>query len=143
MIGQLLESGNWDPFAEMRQLQRQMNRLFERHYPGSVDFPPVNIWTNEDDVVLTAEIPGVNVDDLDISVQGNVLTLKGSQKEEQLNENETYHRRERATGNFQRSWRLPFNVDKDNIDAKLEKGVLKLTLPRAEQDKPKKIEVKS
>ncbi len=144
MIGPLIENRLWDPWDGIRHLQRQMNRLLDRQYPALIEFPAVNIWANEQDVVLTAELPGMAPDDLEISVQNNMVTLKGSLKEEeQLKENERYHREERATGSFQRSWRLPFNVDRDHVEAKLENGVLTLTLPRSEEDKPKKIQIKS
>lgn len=143
MIGPLLKAAEWSPWTEMRELQRQMNRLLDRGYPYSVQFPAVNVWTTEEDVVLTAELPGVAAADLDIAVQGNTLTLKGSVNPETFKEEGTYHRKERQTGDFSRSWRLPFDVDRDKVEAKLEKGVLKLTLPRTEEDKPRKIKVKS
>lgn len=142
MIAQLLDR-SWEPWSEMRQLQRQMNHLFDRHYGGASEFPPVNIWSGEDDIVLTSEIPGVKADDLDISVKGNILTLKGSRKIDEPEGDRAWHRRELSDGAFERSWRLPFSVDADGIDARLENGVLKLTLPRAEKDKPKKIKVNS
>jgi HSP20 family protein len=92
---------------------------------------------------VTAEIPGVEASDLDISVHNNTLTLRGSVSPEKAEEGRKYHRRERAGGSFARSWQLPFEVDREKVDAKLTNGVLELTLPRSVKDKPKKIQVKS
>jgi len=134
---------DWAPWSELRDIQNRMSRLFESGFQLAEEFPPVNIWTADDDVVVTAEIPGVEASDLDISVHGNTLTLRGSLSHEQPEEGQRYHRRERNSGSFARSWHLPFEVDREKIDAKLESGVLELTLPRSEQDKPKKIQVKT
>jgi len=135
---------DWDPWRDFRRLQRDMNRLFGDSFGWtSREYPAVNLWRGDEDVVLTAEIPGVETDDLDIAVHDNTLTLRGSRKAETLQEGETYHRQERGTGSFVRSVQLPFEVEADKVEAKLEKGILHLTLPRAEADKPKKIEVKT
>jgi HSP20 family protein len=121
-----------------------MNRLMGGS-PGwtAREYPAVNLWRGDDDVVLTAEIPGVEPEDLDISVQNHTVTLRGSRKAESLKEGESYHRQERGSGSFVRTVQLPFEADANNVEAKLEKGILRLTLPRAEADKPKKIAVKT
>jgi len=134
---------DWDPWSDLERMRRRMNRMFEGGITSPEAFPPVNIWTADDDVFVTSEIPGVVASDLDISVHGNRLTLRGSLPKEQPEEGRRYHRRERNSGSFARSWQLPFEVDREKIDAKLENGVLELTLPRSEQDKPKKIQIKS
>ncbi len=135
----------WDPWSEFGDFERAMNRVFGDLYPTRAEYPPINIWTGQDDVVLTAELPGLEPDDLDISVQENTLTLRGAPKgkESEPREGETMHRRECVRAGFSRSWRLPFEVDGDKVDAKLENGILKLMLPRSEASKPKKIEVKA
>jgi HSP20 family protein len=121
-----------------------MNRLFGDSYSRTArEYPAVNLWRGDEDVLLTAELPGLQAGDLDISVQDNTLTLRGERKPDTLQEGETYHRQERGTGSFVRSIQLPFEVDPDKVEARLEKGILRLTLPRAEADKPKKIAVKS
>lgn len=136
-----------DMWHEMNRLQREMNRLFRssdsvqlHHAPG---FPAVNIWANEEGQVITAEIPGVEPEDLDISVTGEILTLSGTRKQEQVGDGTTFHRRERGYGNFKRSIQLPYPVQADKIEAKFKNGVLSIALPRAEEDKPRKIVVKS
>jgi HSP20 family protein len=103
----------------------------------------MNIWTNEDGATITAELPGLSPEDIDISVVGNALTLSGSRKPEELNDGDKYHRRERNYGQFSRSFELPFQIEANQVEAKFEKGVLHIFAPRAEADKPKKITVKS
>lgn len=135
----------WDPWSDFGNFERAMNRVFGDLYPTRTEYPPVNIWTGKDDVVLTAELPGLESDDLDISVHENMLTLRCSPKEEQreAREGEMYHRRECMHAGFSRSWRLPFEVDGNKVEAALKDGILKLTLPRSEASKPKKIQIKA
>jgi len=135
---------DWDPWREFRRWQRDMNRLLGTSGERAVrEYPAVNVWRGDADVVLTAELPGVKANDLEISVHENVVTLRGSCNADTLAEGETYHRQERGSGSFVRSVQLPFEVDADKVEAKLDKGVLHLTLPRAEAQKPKKIAVKT
>lgn len=146
MIGTRLNRFSWDndPWRDLRRLQRDMNRLFGES-AGLVtrEYPAVNIWTGDEDIVVSAEIPGMESTDLDITVHENTLTLRGSLKGDKLQKGETYHRQERGNGSFVRSVQLPFAVEANKVDAKLEKGILSLTLPRAESEKPKKIEIKT
>jgi len=136
------------PWAEMERMQREMNRLFSdsfslaggRTAPG---YPAMNVWTNEEGAVLTAELPGVNPADIDIAVVGDTLTLTGSRAPEELGEGTQYHRRERGYGRFSRSFQLPFKVEPDKVEARFDQGILHLSLPRAEADKPRKIVVKT
>lgn len=134
----------WDPWTDMERLQNEMNKLFARHSTRTApDFPAVNVWTSEEQASVTTEVPGVSAEDIDISVVGKTLTLRGTRKPEKLAEGEKYHRRERGFGDFVRTVELPYRVSPDKVDAKFSKGVLYITLPRAEEDKPKKITVKS
>jgi HSP20 family protein len=94
-------------------------------------------------VVVTAELPGVNAEDVDISVVNDILTVSGSRQPDELQTGERYHRRERNFGRFSRTFQLPFQVDTNAVDAMLEKGVLHVSLPRAESDKPRKIAIQS
>jgi HSP20 family protein len=103
----------------------------------------MNVWAYEDGAVVTAELPGVNTEDIDISVVGDTLTLTGSRQPDELKEDETYHRRERGYGRFTRAFQLPFQVEADKVEAIFEQGVLHISLPRAEADKPKKIAIKT
>lgn len=134
-------------WREMDRLQREMNRLFSSYDPGvtrsAPSYPPINLWADEESVLLKAELPGVKADHLDISIEENTLVLSGERFKEEIPENGSYHRRERGAGKFTRSVNLPFRVDQKEVDAELNHGVLTVKLPRAEEDKPKKITVKS
>ncbi len=134
-------------WREVNRLQREMNRLFEDYYPSRVRrapaFPALNVWTNEDGLNITAEVPGVHPEDIDISVVGDTLTLSGERRPDELKEGARYHRQERGYGSFSRSLQLPYMVDVRKVNATFRNGVLNIELPRAEQDKPRKISVKS
>jgi HSP20 family protein len=139
-------------WEEMDKLQREMNRMFDSRLTNQFtegtgsrqDFPAMNVWTKADmGQVITAEIPGMNVDDLDIKVVGEILTISGSRPAPVSDEHIRYHRQERGFGNFTRTVQLPFPIDIDKVEANYEKGVLKVWLPRAESDKPRKITVKA
>ena len=133
-------------WQEMENLQREMNRLFSDFMPtrfrAASEFPAMNIWADENSVLVTAELPGIKVDDLDINVLGENLTISGERTPEELPEDAQYHRRERGFGKFTRSIQLPYQVDVKKVNASFKNGVLSITLPRAESDKPKKIAVK-
>lgn len=131
---------------DLDRLQREMNRLFEnfdRAFTPAANFPAVNLWMNEEGAVVTAELPGVDVKALDISVVGDTLTLSGERKPVEFSGEAVYHRQERGMGKFSRVIDLPFVVDSGKVQATLEKGILRILLPRAEQDKPRKISVKT
>jgi HSP20 family protein len=134
-------------WREMEDLQRQMNRLFEDFLPTrfrvAPEYPAVNIWADEESVLVTAELPGIKAEDLDINVLGENLTISGTRPQDEVPEEARYHRRERGFGKFSRTIQLPFQVDVKNVKAAFKNGVLSITLPRAESDKPKKITVKS
>jgi HSP20 family protein len=133
----------WD---EMDRLQREMNRLFD-HYDRPelplAGYPAVNVWMNDEAAVITAELPGVDVKDLDISVVGETVTLSGERNRDDLPKEVTYHRQERGIGKFSRTIDLPFSVDAGKVQATLEKGILRVLLPRSEKDKPRKVIVKA
>lgn len=138
----------WSPWSDFGDFERAMNRVFGDMYPTRTEHPPVNVWTGKDDAVLTAELPGIEPEDLDISVHENTLVLRyaakeDEQKKEEEEEGEAYHRRECVHASFSRSWRLPFEVDGDKAEAKLQNGILKLLLPRSEASKPKKVQIKA
>jgi len=139
------DSRAWSPFEELRSLQREMNRLFDGYDSGTAmsRFPALNVWGNEENVVVTAELPGLQPDDLDISVVNNQLTIKGERKSDKPSENAVCHRCERDTGRFVRTVRLPFTVESSKVSARYENGVLTIYLPRHEATKPKRIEIKA
>jgi len=136
------------PFTRYMSPWREMSRLFERMptWPGlsvAPGYPAVNVWTQTDGAVVTAELPGVEPECIDISVQEDTLTVRGTREGEEVDENVTYHRRERRSGSFARTIQLPFRVQGDGVEATFEKGVLHISLPRAKEDRPKRITVKA
>ena len=133
----------WDPFADLNRIQRE----FEKNYFGPrtrpADFaPPVDVHEDGEALVLRAEVPGVKKEDIDVSIDSNVLTLKGERKLEREEEGRRYHRVERSYGTFVRQFQLPSNIDPTSIDAKLTDGVLTLRLQKKAELKPRKIDVK-
>lgn len=149
MFGPYFERGLniWDPWREIRQLREEFDRMMNRRSSTSVnrpsEFPAVNIWSNEENIIVTAELPGVQVDDVNLTVHNDQLTVRGKRQCHECAENEVFHRRERGFGEFVRTIGLPFAVDSEKVDATFSNGILKITLPRAEADKPKQISIKS
>jgi HSP20 family protein len=127
------------PFGELRRLQEEMDRL-RRSATTPQGFPAINVFAHQDGIVITAELPGVKEDGLDVTVQRDTVTLRG-QRQDQPEGAQGYHRRERRSGPFGRTFSLPFQVDPERVEAKLSNGILTLTLHRPEQDKPKRIRV--
>jgi HSP20 family protein len=135
-------------WREMERLQREMNRLFSASAANTEDVcapthPAMNVWTSQDEAIITAELPGVDPNDIDILVTGDTLTVSGIRHADELPDGAVYHRRERGCGQFERSFQLPFPVESGKVEAAFESGVLEITLPRLEADKPKKITVAS
>jgi HSP20 family protein len=130
----------------MDQLQREMNHLFDATSRGRVftapSYPAINIWTNEDGQFISAEMAGVRPDDIDIDVTGDALSISGERKPDEVAKDAHYHRHERSYGSFSRTIQLPFIVDTNKVEANLKNGILMISLPRAEADKPKKITIK-
>jgi len=137
--------GWWSPFDELRSLQREINRIFGGFEVGTSisRFPALNVWANDDNVVVTAELPGLNVEDIELNIINNQLIIKGERKADKPAEEAVCHRCERGAGVFVRTIRLPFAVESDKVEANYENGVLTVTLPRQEQAKPKRIEIKA
>lgn len=132
------------PWAELERMENEMNRMLSRYAsPPASEFPAFNIWESTDQAVVTTEIPGIEPSSIDISVVGSTLTVRGSREPDAAQEGESYHRRERWYGKFSKTVELPFTVQTDKVEARFSRGILTITLPRAEAEKPKKIAVKS
>jgi|SRR5687767_8947214 len=131
-------------WREMARLQNEVNRAFARATDSTTGtFPAVNLWTSEESAVVTSELPGMELQDMELSVVGDTLTIRGKRDPEQLQEGNSYHRRERGWGNFARMVQLPFRVETEEVSATFRNGLLNITLPRAYADRPKKIQVKT
>ena len=132
-------------WREMDRLQHDMNRLFEDFYPiptrNAPSYPAMNLWADEKSALITAELPGLEVKDIDLKILEDTLTISGERSTDDLPENTTYHRRERGAGKFSRSLKLPYTVDTKQVKASFKDGVLEIKLPRSEADRPKKIMV--
>jgi HSP20 family protein len=139
------ELWSWEPLDQLRRLQRDMGRAITDAWHGLAAraFPAVNIWTGHDDAVVTVEVPGVDPQKLDLSVVGDTLTVSGSREPDHLEEGQAFSRRERETGEFSRTVQLPFRVETDKVAAHYAHGILRVTLPRLEADKPKQVTVKA
>ena len=136
--------GMADPFADMRRMQRDMNRMFDGLGTAPRDgHPAINFWAGQDSIVLTAELPGLSQDDIELTVKDGIVTLSGHYPEPQTGEDATWHRRERPQGRFSRSIELPFRIAPDRVEARFANGVLTVEMQRPEEDKPKRIEIKS
>ena len=142
----------WSPAREIASLQQGINRLFEDVFsqPGSYDpdnmgawRPPVDIVDTTEAILIYAEIPGVDKDEVDIEVKDNVLTIKGERESEKKEEKEGFKRVEREWGSFYRRFSLPDTADAEKISAKSKHGVLEITIPKQEKVQPRKISVDS
>jgi len=142
----------WKPFREVSRLRREMDRLWDDFFgPGRRALrplepewaPAVDVSETADKVVVKAEIPGIEAKDIDISLAGDILTIKGEKKSEREEKKENYHLVERSYGSFSRSLRLPAAVQADKIEAGYKQGVLTVTCPKKEVVKPKAIQVKT
>ena len=140
----------WDPFRDIVTLREKMNRLFEdavtargeeKDMISSTWTPSIDIYETENDLVLTAEVPGVEEDDIEIKIEDNTLSLSGDRKFEKETKEENYHRIERSYGSFFRSFTIPRNVDQEKIKAEHDNGVLKISMPKKPESKPKKVKV--
>ena len=139
----------WDPFTEMDQMRRTVDRLFSEFRPyrlasdlrSEFGYVPVDISETDEGFVVTANLPGVEPANVDVQVHGDTVTIKGEAREESEESNGNWLRRERRYGVFARSFTLPATIDSDKAAASFEHGVLKLTLPKSETEKPKSIKV--
>jgi HSP20 family protein len=140
----------YDPFRDLRTLQEEVNRLFSTNMSRAFDdegigrgawAPSVDIYENKDQIVLEAELPGMKQEDFDLSIENNVITLRGERKFEKTDETDNYHRVERSYGAFTRSFTLPQTVSAEGATAEYNNGVLRVTLPKREETKARRIQV--
>ena len=143
----------WEPINDISNLSQRMDRMFEElmgrglgrlaeddRLRGSWS-PAVNILERKDAIVITADLPGLKAEDVDVTVDNGVLTIRGERRLEEASEGETYHRVERVYGVFERTFTLPNSVDVNRIDAKFRNGEMLVTLPKREESKPRAVKV--
>ncbi|WP_164103233.1 Hsp20/alpha crystallin family protein [Candidatus Laterigemmans baculatus] len=144
-----MASMRWEPLAEVNRLRNEMDRVFGRYGDrrssplAAPAYPPMNLWEDDDNLFLEAELPGVGPEDLEIYVTGgNQLSLKGQRKRPETPQG-TWHRQEREEGSYSRMLELPCRVDSEHVSAEFRHGVLTLTLPKSPEVKPRRITVKA
>lgn len=131
-----------EPFAVMRSMLRDFDPFTPPRAAQPV-FPAVNVWQGDEAVAITAELPGIDPSDIDISIKNNVLTIAGERKAPEAFDSARRHRSERSYGKFSRALRLPFAAADDKVEARMTNGVLRIVVGRPEEDKPKKIEIRA
>jgi HSP20 family protein len=144
----------WNPTNEAANLSQRMERLFdemvgrglwrnseERPLRGTW-VPAVNILERPDAMVISADLPGLKAEDVEVTVEDGILSIRGERKLEETSEGESYHRVERIYGVFERTFTLPNSVDVDKIDARFSSGEMTLTLPKREESKPRSVKIK-
>jgi HSP20 family protein len=143
----------WDPFRELERLRREMDRISENVAParawtvgflpgtGARQYPRINVAEIEEGYVAEALAPGIDPQALDLNVKENVLTISGEKKAPEGVKTEAFHRSERAAGRFVRTLELPADIDAGKVKASYSDGILRVTLPKAEAAKPRRIEV--
>lgn len=131
-------------WRDFDRLNDAITRSFLENGSASVrSFPPLNVYTREDEAFVQAFLPGIDIEDIDLSVKDNSLTIRGKKREEDLSEGTEVHVREVFSGDFSRTLEFPFRLDSERVTADLKNGVLGILLPRAEADKPKKIRIQT
>ena len=139
----------WDPYQELAAFSDRLNRTIHNSYPPRTEdsfgawAPPVDIFERQDHLVIRAEVPGVQKEDMDVRIENGVLTLHGERKQDPEVREENAHRTERTYGSFARSFSLPTTVDASKVSATYKDGVLEVTVPKAEAAKPKMIEIRA
>lgn len=139
----------WEPVREMMTLREAMDRLFDDAFTHPINMgtvsamPAIDMYQNEDDLIVKASLPGLTKDNVDITIAENVLTLRGEYKTNENEADKAYHIREQRYGIFERALRLPTDVEVDKAKAEFENGILNITLPKAEAVKPKLISIKA
>lgn len=141
----------WKPFRELERVRREMDRFWDSFFEdrparrgeeGREWLPSLDVSETDKDIVVRAEIPGIDPKDIDISLTNDLLTIKGEKQQEKEEKDENYHLVERSYGSFTRSVRIPGQVQNDKIGASYKNGILKVTLPKSEEAKKKEIKIK-
>jgi HSP20 family protein len=141
----------WDPFRDLVSIQDELNRLFGRTFSGSEDtrptasgnwMPSMDVFETQDKIVTEIELPGIDPEQVDVSVEDSTLTVTGSREFTDEMKDENVHRVERRYGAFARAITLPQTADTEHVEARFDKGVLRVEVPKVERAKPKRIEIK-
>ena len=140
MYGTILKR-SWSPWAELETMERVFDDIFGSVSTGTGSSLKTDSWVKDDTAHIVVDLPGVAKDSVDIAMEGRSITISGERKAPETAEGDSWHRRERWYGKFEKSFTLPFNVEQDKVKAEFRDGVLKVTLPKAEAEKPMKIAI--
>lgn len=153
MVPVMWSRSPWSIFDELESLRENMNQSLagnggaagreSQAWRRGSTYPPMNVWSSAEGLVIDAEIPGIDPKDIEVAVKGDELTLSGKVNVAGPVDGETYYRRERASGEFVRTLQLPFRVEPGAVKASARNGVLRLTVPRSEDEKPRKIAIEA
>jgi len=148
-MANLSRRGGWDPFASWSELGRWdpfrdflLGRMLERGGGYAEFIPTFEVKETKDALIIVADVPGVNKEDIDVSLQGNLLTVSGKREEETKRDEENYHMEERSFGSFTRSFTLPAGIDVGQLSAELDNGVLRVVIPKGPEAKSQKVQIK-
>jgi HSP20 family protein len=133
----------WDPFRDMKSVEDEFDRLLGRAYSRNAWVPALDVRETDDNFELTLDLPGIDPDDVSVNYEDGMLTVSGKRDFSEERQGETWHRIERSFGTFARSVRLPRTANAEKIEARFDKGVLTISVPKAETAKPRQIEVRS
>jgi HSP20 family protein len=140
----------WEPFRELRQMQENMDRMWRSFSPGGGETGdeenwaiPLDVVQQGDNIIVKASVPGVNPEDIDVSIENDVLIIKGQTKEEREQQEGNYLMRERRSGSFYRALRLPDTLDSDQAQSHYENGILSITFPRLEAKRARRLHITS
>jgi HSP20 family protein len=146
-MSKLIRYGDYDPFAEMSRMVDQMRNLMDRSLPsfwgGETNSLALDVSEDDKNIIVQTPIPGVNEDDIDVNIQGDMLTISAETKDERQQEDRGWHMREMRYGKFSRTVRLPAEVDRSKVEAGLHNGVLTITLPKVQPSPVQRIKVKA
>ncbi len=134
----------YSPFKEIEMMEKEINKMFNdffKSFDRGYEYPLMDIIDSKDDLVVYVEIPGVNKDDIKVKIHNDILTISGERKEPELPEKANCLIREREFGKFMRSVRLPYPIEVSKVSAEYKDGILKITLPKKEEVKPKEIQI--
>ena len=131
----------WGPWADFDRIRGELTGLLGSDSARFGGYPPMNVWSADEGVLVSVELAGIDPESLDVNVEGQVLTLRGERNPVALADSDRLRRRERAVGSFARSLKLPFHVEVGDVEATYERGVLEIRLPRAASERPRRITV--
>jgi HSP20 family protein len=138
LLQRFVDNDLFSSLHEMQRIQQQLNRIVSER-ATEPECPPINVWASDDEAIIRAELPGIGPENIEITMVNDTLTVSASKTAEALGEGVSCQRQERFCGKFSRSLQMPFTVDSEKVKASFKNGILEINVPRAVEDKPRKI----